>query len=117
MIEFEIPLNITSALSANKIYAGVHWSKRAKDKKEIAEAVQWALIASKIPREPLETPVEIEMLFNSQLDCSNHSYVFKIVEDALESWVIHDDTKKYVRYICMGYWDGDGVKVKIHEVA
>jgi hypothetical protein len=35
----------------------------------------------------------------------------------LKGWVIHDDTKKYVKYICMGYWGGDGVKVKIHEVA
>ena len=31
MIKFSIPVKVNGNLGLNKIYAGVHWSKRAKD--------------------------------------------------------------------------------------
>lgn len=89
----KIPLKITSKLSTNKIYEGVHWTIRARDKNNIRK------IATPLFRgvKTFQKPVTIKMSFKSRLDVSNHSYLFKIIEDVLkECKVITDDTEKYV---------------------
>ena len=56
---YKIPINIDKKhLSLNKIYAGVHWAKRKKDKDEI-----WLLVRSVVGmQKPLEKPVKIKLL-------------------------------------------------------
>jgi len=78
---FKIPLEIDSKKwSLNKIYAGVHWSVRAKDKEYIRQLVRSVTGI----RKPFEKPVLIKMAFNSGLDVSNHGYLFKLIESAAE---------------------------------
>ncbi|MDU7070063.1 hypothetical protein [Campylobacter ureolyticus] len=97
---FRVPLKITSDLSLNKIYSGIFWAKRKKQKDDIKTLVKIALKNEKIIK--FNNPVEIEMLFNSRLDVSNHAYVFKMIEDAIkELGIIKDDTDKYVKKCTM----------------
>lgn len=97
---FIVPLKITSALSLNKIYSGIFWAKRKKQKDDIKTLVKIALRGRK--KIKFDKPVEIEMQFNSRLDVSNHAYVFKMIEDAIkELGIIKDDTDKYVKKCTM----------------
>lgn len=99
----------------NKIYAGVHWSKRKKQAEEIHALVRYELYRQKIPRKPFEKPVEIIFKYNSRLDVSNHGYLSKLIEDALKGYLIVDDSRKYVKRIVQEFWDGDGICVEVRE--
>lgn len=97
---FMVPLKITSALSLNKIYSGIFWAKRKKQKDDIKTLVKIALRGRE--KIKFDKPVEIEMQFNSRLDVSNHAYIFKMIEDAIkELGIIKDDTDKYVKKCTM----------------
>lgn len=112
---FRVPLKITSALSLNKIYSGIFWAKRKKQKDDIKALVKIALRGKKEIK--FKNPVEIEMQFNSRLDVSNHAYIFKMIEDAIkERGIIEDDTDKYVKKCVMKKQDVfDGVIVCVRE--
>ncbi|MBP3225019.1 MAG: hypothetical protein J6M14_06900 [Campylobacter sp.] len=65
------------------------------------------------------TPVKIEMSFKSELDVTNHLYVFKIIEDRLvEKGIIKSDDDTMVKEITLKkHTDGDAaVIVKISEI-
>ena len=96
---FKILLEIDSKKwSLNKIYGGVHWNIRSKDKDYITTLVRSVVGIKKA----FERPVSIKMSFNSGLDVSNHAYLFKMIEDALvKCKVINDDKDKYVKSITM----------------
>lgn len=114
---FMVPLKITSALSLNKIYSGIFWAKRKKQKDDIKTLVKIALRGRE--KIKFDKPVEIEMQFNSRLDVSNHAYVFKMIEDAIkELGIIKDDTDKYVKKCTMlkqGVFDGIIVCIREYE--
>ena len=113
---YKIPINIDKKhLSLNKIYAGVHWAKRKKDKDEI-----WLLVRSVVGiQKPLEKPVKIKMSFNSDLDVSNHGYLFKLIEDGLvKCGVIQNDSYKYVQCNIMTLQKAfRGVIVEVEEIS
>ena len=116
MIEIILPIKIKAKeFSLNSIYSGKHWSKRKNDAKYIHLLVKSELIKQKIPKFPYKTPVIIEFYYNTRLDCSNHGYITKLIEDALKGWVIKDDLRKYVAGIYQSFWDGDGVKIRVRE--
>ncbi len=96
---YKIPLNINEKhLSLNKIYAGVHWAIRKKDKDNILLLVRSVVGVQK----PLKKPVKIKMSFNSELDVSNHGYLFKMIEDSLvKCKLLKDDNDKCVKQIIM----------------
>ena len=112
---FEIPLKITSKdWGLNKIYSGVHWNIRSKDKDYIATLVR-SIIGMK---KPFKNPVSIKMAFNSGLDVSNHGYIFKLIEDALvKCGVIQNDSYKYVQCNIMTIQKSfKGVIVEVEEI-
>lgn len=112
---FKIPLEIDSKKwSLNKIYAGVHWSVRAKDKEYIIQLVRSVTGI----RKPFEKPVLIKMAFNSGLDVSNHGYLFKLIEDSLvKCRVIQNDSYKYVQCNIMTLQKAfKGVIVEVEEL-
>ena len=45
----------------------------------------------------------------------NHGYITKLIEDGLKGWVIEDDDRKHVKGIYQGFWQGEGVKVRVRE--
>ena len=112
---FVLPLKVTGEYGMNRIYAGVHWSKRKKQAEEIHALVRCELYRQKIPRKAFENPVEIIFKYNSRLDISNHGYLSKLIEDALKGYLIVDDSRKYVRRFVQEFWDGDGILVEVRE--
>lgn len=91
MLEGEQPI------SWNKMYAGLHWSKREIEARRVHLAVRVALD----PDWPMfDRPVHITVTayFKNkrvQLDCSN--VPSKLYEDGLIDWLIKDDDPQYVR--------------------
>ena len=110
----KIPLEINSKLGTNKIYAGVHWATRNKDKENMR------LLVRSITgiRKAYEKPVKIKMAFNSKLDVSNHSYLFKLIEDSLvKCGLLENDIDKFVKEITMTKQkEFKGVIVEIEEI-
>lgn len=85
--------------STNRYYSGKPFPVRNKDKDYWHWLVYSALNKNNIPKEPYDVPVEIIFSFDDRLDCSNHSIVEKMIEDAMKGWVIQDDTRRYVKRI------------------
>lgn len=114
-MEVLIPLKIDSKISLNKIYAGIHWSIRKRDKDYIRVLVRNCL---SLPIVTFEKPVKLTVEYNSKLDVSNHGYILKMIEDALVSnKVIINDTKKYVREITQRHQDKyEGVIINLEEI-
>ena len=50
------------------------------------------------------------------MDCSNHAYMGKMIEDALKGWIIEDDSRKYVKEITHGFHSGKFIFVRLEEV-
>lgn len=101
---------------ANAYYAGKHWAKRAKDAEYWHNMVRACMERQGVRREPFQRPVEIRFLFNDRLDCSNHSIMVKMIEDALKGRVIVDDSRKWVKQHTIGFHDGDCIEVEIKEI-
>ncbi len=114
-MEIRIPLKIDSKISLNKIYAGIHWSARKRDKDYIRLLTRSCL---SLPVKTFDKPVRLIVEYNSKLDVSNHGYILKMIEDALVSnKVLVNDTKKYVKEITQRHQEVyAGVIVRLEEV-
>lgn len=111
----KIPLDIKGEWGLNKIYAGVHWIKRKKDKEYIKLLVR---SVTGVRKKVYSKPVKLSMSFNSRLDISNHAYLFKMIEDSLVACIFFsDDNDKFVKKIEMEkQTEFKGVVVKIEEI-
>ena len=92
----EIPMPYK--MSTNRIYAGIHWAVRAKYK----DMMRWALITSIAKLKPIkEGKLTFDFGFkNKPLDCSNCTFMAKMIEDVLvEHHILIDDSPKYVKEI------------------
>lgn len=89
-------------ISTNKIYAGVYWTIRKKHKDNFK---LFYCNKFKNDMKPIKELVEIEFEFlfaNRPLDCSNCSYLCKILEDCLvESGILENDTIRFVSKISL----------------
>lgn len=92
---------IPEKISLNKVYAGVHWTKR----RQWAEDMHWSVLNSRILPYSGPFPVDCRYHFHlhgKQLDSSNTAFLMKLVEDGLvQAGVIPDDTRQYVRWVSM----------------
>ena len=113
IIEFKIPLTCTAEWGLNKIYAGVHWTKRKKQAEYIHLLTQQALRKAGIHKGVYKEPVSITMQFNDRLDVDNHGYIIKLIIDGLKGYLIADDTKQYVKRVTAEVYEGKDVNVKI----
>ena len=87
----EIILKDLPKLSLNKIYAGIHWTQRTKDKNTYKMIVksQFKEVLSK------EFSYRVSYEFNfkrNALDTSNTVYMLKMIEDI----IFEDDTYKII---------------------
>lgn len=91
------------APSTNTMYAGQHWSDRAKHKKSALLAVSFALLDSGQLKTTFVKPVKIEIepclgKGRRSYDVSNYSYTYKLIEDCLvERGVLAGDSVDKVR--------------------
>jgi hypothetical protein len=94
---FTVP--IPEKVSLNKIYAGIHFSKRSEHK----DAYYLSVLSARVPRYTGSYPVAMHYHFRlhgTRLDISNHAYMLKMTEDALvHTKIIEEDDPKYVRQI------------------
>lgn len=116
MIRFIIDLKVNAQYGLNKVYAGVHWSKRNKQAEEIHELVYYSMMQQNVPPVFYKKPVIIQLSYNSNLDCDNHGYLTKLIVDGMKDYILKDDSKKYVKEIRQKFWGGDGILVEIWEV-
>ena len=118
--EFELyikNLQIDGDFSINKL---IHNNENRKNIAGLVIAATRKAI-SKLKNKEINftTPVKIEMSFKSELDVTNHLYVFKIIEDRLvEKGIIKNDDDTIVKEITLKkHTDGDAaVIVKIKEI-
>lgn len=113
MIEFVMPLDRAGEYSLNKIYAGVHWTKRQKQAEKMHWMVLSALKKAGIKKRIYKGPVTIQLSYNTRLDIDNHGYLSKLIIDGLKGYVIADDTKKHVDCIIQDFWNKKGVRIRI----
>lgn len=124
MIEFTLPYPKTQKQKAsfcrqyglNSIYAGKHWAQRKSDKDYWKWLVMSELRNQGIPAVCVQRPVEITFRWDDGLDCSNHAYMAKMIEDAIKGYIIKDDSRKYVKRIVHDFSDDGIISVKIQEV-
>lgn len=92
-----IMIDIPEKVSANAMYAGLHWTKR----KELADLYHMALIEHRGTKWP--TPAHLSFTFSFKgklLDCSNTFFMAKMLEDSMVvNGIIPDDTPAYVASI------------------
>lgn len=100
----------------NAIYAGKHWAKRNADKEFWHNLVYTCLIKQKVPEKPFENPVQITFRWNDNLDCSNHAYMAKLIEDGMKGYLLKDDNRKHVKGILNYFHDEDYIEVEITEI-
>lgn len=107
-----IEIDLPKKISTNKIYGGVHWASRAKDK----DLFIWNFVgvASQIPVID-SCDLEFEFEFNQRpLDCDNCSYMVKLLIDCLRHYgKLKDDTPNIVRSIKISSRKGPVDKVNI----
>lgn len=124
MIAFDIPYPRTKKgkslwnkrYSLNAYYSGKVWQQRKRDADELHTLTRACLRKAGIRKELINSPVEITFRFNDNLDCSNHAIIVKAVEDGLKGWLLKDDNRKHVQRITTEFWDGDSIRVEVHEL-
>lgn len=96
MIKYRIPLKGLK-VSTNKIYEGIHWTKRREHKDSISGYARAFCRPIQVPE---SYPVEIRyrFLFRTRaLDTLNCAYMAKMFEDSLRTLeVLEDDSPKFV---------------------
>lgn len=100
----------------NAIYAGKHWTRRKADKEYWHMLVRSELARQGIPRELYQEPVAITYMWDDGLDCSNHAYIAKMIEDALRGWVIKDDCRRWVKAIHHVFYGGSDIVVIVEPI-
>ena len=96
----EIKIELPQKISGNKLYAGVHWTTRAKIAEDFHLAV-WASVknAKVKPIDPKLYPVDMEYTFflKGKLDTSNTFAMLKLVEDGLVgAKILSGDSQEFV---------------------
>lgn len=95
-----ITIPLPYKVSTNAIYEGVHWSKRAKYK----DMTRWAMLPVIAQLKPVKScSMLFEFFFKKKpLDCSNCSFMAKMIEDCLvEHKIVKDDSPQYVTSITL----------------
>lgn len=99
----------------NAIYSGKHWTRRKKD----SEFWHWLVISELkkqgVERKIINAPVRIIFYHNTRMDIDNHSYIEKMIVDALKGYVIVDDTKRYYTERTSRFHGLDCIAVEIYR--
>jgi len=93
----DLPLKI----STNQIYSGVHWTVRNNHKNIYRNNLVY--LFKMIPPPKVPFILNIDFYFKKNvLDCSNCSYLAKLLEDCLiHAGLIADDNPKVIKKICL----------------
>lgn len=107
-----IKIPLPQKVSTNEIYSGMHWTKR----KKLADLYHQSLIEYRNER-VINYPIDVTYVFKFKgrvLDCSNCSYMQKLLEDGFRHWkIIEDDTTRYIQSITLYSQKGKRDEVEI----
>ena len=118
---FKIPYPPTKAGRAawskqygmNALYAGKHWAQRKKDADYWHYLVRSELRSQGVKPRQYKHPVVVTFYWNDRLDIDNHSYMSKMIVDALKGVLIADDDKQHFAGVQHFYHDGNYILVEI----
>ena len=118
--KFEIKnLTITGDLGMNEIIKARNTETKLNSIYKTISGVTEIAISKYCKNWKFKKPIILGMSFKSNLDPSNHSYIFKVIEDCLvNAKIIEDDSEKFIKAIWIEkHTDGDAaVIVKIKEI-
>jgi len=97
----------------NSIYSGKFWRRRKEDSEYWHKLVKAQLLKQRITPGIYKKPVCITFYWNDNMDCSNHAYIAKMIEDALKGYLIKDDSRPYVKRVSNEFYDGNCITVQI----
>jgi len=110
-----IKIPIPEKVSTNKIYSGMHWTKR----KKLADLFHNSLIEYR-NKAVKEYPVEITYIFtfkSKPLDTTNCTFMVKMLEDSLIiNKVIENDSPEYVSFTGIYSQKGNKDEVEINII-
>ena len=109
-------MGFSKKYSLNAIYSGKSRWERKRDADFWHSLVHSELVKQGIKKQIFKNPVRIYFFWNDKMDCSNHAYMGKMIEDALKGWLIEDDSRKYVKEITHGFHSGKFIFVRLEEV-
>jgi hypothetical protein len=115
LIRFTIPLKVNAEYGLNKVYAGVHWSKRKAQAEEIHELVYYSMMQQNVPPVLYKKPVSITIYWDTRLDLDNTAYMRKLVIDGLKGYLIKDDDKRYVRELIDRFHNEENTRIEVRE--
>lgn len=115
MIRIEIPLKVDKKYGMNAIYAGIHWTKRQAQAKEIHELMYYSMLAQKVPKKLFERPVSITIYYNTNLDLDNTAYLRKMLIDGLKGYLIENDDKRYVKELIDRFHSENNITIEVRE--
>ena len=110
------PPNAGKLYSMNAIYAGKHWTERSKDKELWHSIVRNELRKQKVPEQIFDKPVKITFSWHDNLDIDNHSYMAKMIIDAIKGYLIKDDNKKWFKEVTHKFHDKPYISVELTEI-
>ena len=58
-------------------------------------------------------PVEVRFYWDDGLDCDNHAVVGKAVVDAMKSYILPDDNRRWFKKVSHEFWDGGKIRVEV----
>lgn len=103
----QITIDLPYKVSSNKIYStNCHWAER----KRLKDLMRWALVPVIHSITPMtKGTLTFDFKFKSRpLDCSNCSFMAKMIEDVLvDHFKIVNDTPQYVKRIIISSSKGD----------
>ena len=121
MISFIIPYPPTKAKKSafcrrfglNAYYAGKHPQVRRRDSKELHQLAALSMQKAGIRRQLMTGPVEVRFFWDDGLDVDNHAVMRKVFLDAMKTYILPDDSRKWVRKVSHEFWDGGKIRVEI----
>lgn len=93
--------------------SGKHWAKRKNDKDYWQYLILNALRVNKIPKQPLDMAVTANFKWNDGLDIDNHTYMGKMIIDALVGHVLVNDNRKWLKGVSHEFHNENWLEIEI----
>lgn len=97
----------------NAYYAGKHYQQRKRDAQELHALTISAMKRARVRRQMVHGPVEVRFYWDDGLDCDNHAVAGKAVVDAMKSYILPDDNRRWFKKVSHEFWDGGKIRVEV----
>ena len=101
--------------SLNSYYGGKHWAQRKKDADDIHVLTIRALKLARVRKTLVTGPVSVHFYWFPGLDVDNNAALGKMIVDAMEGWILPDDSPRWFRRVSHEFWDRREIGVEVVE--